>query len=66
MAKRKISADERSWRAEADANTMARYEEIMADSARRSAAMKSAKAQASELQKSADAMRRAASTKSRK
>lgn len=61
-----MTAEERRWRAEEDARTMARYEEIMADSARRSAAVKTARARATELQKSAAAMQRVASTKPKK
>ena len=55
-----ISADEKKWRAEADADAMARVEEIMADSSRRSAAIKVAKQRATELTKRANAMSRAA------
>lgn len=59
-----ISADERRWRAENDAETMARYEEIMGDRARRTAAIKIAKQKASDLNKRAAAMTRVASAKS--
>lgn len=56
-----MSTDEKRWRAEADADAMARYEEIMGDASRRSAAVKVAKQRAAELTKRASAMSRAAS-----
>ena len=62
----KLSVDEKKWQAESDAETMARDEEIMADSARRSAAIKAAKEKASDLNKRASAMSKVASTKSKK
>ena len=62
----KLSVDEKKWQAESDAETMARYEEIMSDSARRNAAIKAAKEKASDLNKRANAMNKVASTKSRK
>lgn len=61
MEMSKISANEKKWQAEEDAYTMARYEEIMADSARRSAAIKAAKEKASDLNKRASAMNKVAS-----
>lgn len=64
--KKPMSADEKRWRAEADADTMARYEEIMADSARRNAAVSAAKKRAAELTKSANTMTRVAGTKPKK
>lgn len=66
MANKKMNADELRWRAETDADTMARYEEIMADNARRSAAIRSARTRAADLTKRANAMSRVASTKKRK
>lgn len=60
MAK-EVKFDERKWQAEMDADTMARYEEIMADSRRKSAAMKVARQQAADLTKRANAMSRVAS-----
>lgn len=60
MAK-EVKFDERKWQAEMDADTMARYEEIMADSKRKSAAMKVARKQAADLTKRANAMSRVAS-----
>lgn len=62
----KVSFNEKKWQAEDDARTMARYEEIMADSARRNAAIKEAKQQAAELNKRANAMNKVASNKSSK
>jgi len=56
----KLSVDEKKWQAESDAETMARYEEIMADSARRNAAVKAAKEKASDLNKRANAMSKVA------
>lgn len=58
--------DEKGWQAECDADTMARYEEIMADSQRRNAAIKAAKERAADLNKRASAMSRVASTKTTK
>ena len=63
MAGRAISADEARWRAESDAETMARYNEIMGDSKRRNAAMKAAKEKASQLEKSYNNMKKVAGTK---
>lgn len=62
MAK-SLSRDERLWRAEADADTMARYEEIMGDAKRRAAAIAAAKKQVSDLTKRAAAMSKAAGIK---
>lgn len=62
----KISSNEKKWQAEEDAYTMARYEEIMADSSRRNAAIKAAKEKASDLNKRANAMNKVAGTKSSK
>jgi len=56
----KMTADERKWRAEEDANTMARYEEIMSDTSRRNAAVKAARERAADLNKRAAALSRAA------
>ena len=61
----KLSTDEKKWRAEADAETMARYEEIMRDSSRRAAAIKIASQKAADLTKRANAMTRVATTGSR-
>ena len=59
----KISAEEKRWRAEADADTMARYQEIMSDKTRMNAAIKAAKSQASELTKRASRMSAVATRK---
>ena len=61
-----LNKDEAQWRAEDDARTMANYEEIMADSARKKAAIGAAKSMASDLNKRANAMNRVAVTKSTK
>lgn len=58
MAK-KISNMERQWQTEEDVRTLARYQEIMNDSKRRSAALKGAKQEANNLQKRADNMKKA-------
>ena len=55
-----LNKDEAQWRAEDDARTMANYEEIMADSARKKAAIGAAKSMASDLNKRANAMNRVA------
>lgn len=59
----KISSNEKKWQAEEDAYTMARYEEIMSDSARRNAAIKAAKEKADDLNKRANAMNKVAGNK---
>jgi len=53
MAKIKSDAE---WQADYDADTMARYQEIMSDTKRRNAAMKAARNKAKDLQKSLDNM----------
>lgn len=55
MAKVKSDAE---WQAEYDAETLARYQEIMDDSKRKNAAMKAAKAKAKDLQKSLNNMQK--------
>lgn len=62
----KMTADEKKWRAESDAETMARYQEIMQDKTRRAAAIKAAKTKATELSKRAQAMQYAAGGKLKK
>lgn len=59
----KMSMDQKKWQAESDAETMARYQEIMSDSKRKSAAIKAAKAKAEDLTKRAQAMQFAAGGK---
>ena len=61
----KISADEKRWQAESDAETMARYEEIMGNAARRNAAIRVARTKAEDLNKRANVMSRVASSGSR-
>lgn len=56
----KLTADQKRWRAESDADCMARYEEIMQDKSRRAAAVNYAKQRAADLTKSANAMTRVA------
>lgn len=60
----KLSKQDLQWQAESDANTMARYQEIMNDKARMSRAIKEANKQAQDLSKRANAMRSAAKLKS--
>ena len=62
----KMTADEKRWRAESDAETMARYQEIISDSSRKKAAIAAAKTKASELTKRAQAMQFAAGGKLKK
>lgn len=66
MATIKMSADEKRWRAESDAETMARYQEIMQDTNRRNAAIKAARTKAAELSKRAQVMQYAAGGKLKK
>lgn len=51
---------EQQWQAQDDANTMARYQEIMQDKARMNRAIKEANKQAQDLTKRASAMKSAA------
>lgn len=51
---------ERQWRAEEDARTMARYQEIMSDSRRKNAAISQARKEAKDLERRASAMKMAA------
>jgi len=62
MAK-KLTKEDIKWRAENDAYTMAQYEEIMADKARREAAIKAAEKQVEDLNKRANAMKKVAKKK---
>lgn len=57
---------ERKWQAEDDARTIARYQEIMSDNKRKSAAIKEAQKQAKELESRAKAMKMAAGGKLKK
>lgn len=56
-------AMEKRWQREDDARTLQRYEEIMASSSRKRAAMAEAKKQAKELQNRAAQMQKAATRK---
>lgn len=58
----KISEDKK-WQADYDAETMARYEEIMADAKRKAAAIKAAKEKASDLNKRANIMNKVVNNK---
>ena len=62
----KMSADEKRWQAESDANTMMRYQEIMSDKRRMAAAQREAKRQADALAKRANAMKLASGGKLKK
>jgi len=55
---------EQQWQAESDARTMAAYQEIISDNARKNRAIKEANRQAQDLNKRAAAMRQAATFKS--
>lgn len=63
MAMNQMTKDQLRWQAEDDARTMARYQEIMQDDARKNRAIKEANRQAADLQKRANAMKTAAGTK---
>lgn len=56
--------DEQRWQAESDADTMARYQEILSDKARMNRAVKVAKSKAQDLTKRATVMQNVARTKS--
>lgn len=62
----KMSADEKRWQAESDANIMMKYQEIISDKNRMAAAQKEAKRQADVLTKRANAMKLASGGKLRK
>lgn len=67
MTNNKMSAADKRFQAEYDADTMARYEEIMGSATRRAAAIKVAKARAADLNKRAAAMNKVANqSKSKK
>lgn len=63
MAQPKMTQEQLRWQAEDDARTMARYQEIMQDNARKNRAIREANKQAADLQKRANAMKTAAGTK---
>lgn len=56
----KMSAEDKKWRADSDAETMARYEEIMADAERKRMAISAARSKAADMNKRAAAMNRVA------
>lgn len=56
MDKKQMSEDELRWRAEEDARTLERYQEIMNDKARLDRAMKAAKKTVDNLQERAAAL----------
>lgn len=58
-----MSKQDLQWQAESDASTMARYQEIISDKARRNRAIKEANKQASDLTKRANAMKSVANIK---
>ena len=62
----KMSADEKRWQAESDANIMMKYQEIISDKNRMAAAQREAKKQAEALTKKANAMKLASGGKLRK
>ena len=59
----KMTKQDLQWQAESDANTMARYQEILNDKARMNRAIKEANKQAQDLNRRATAMRSAAKMK---
>lgn len=58
--------DELKWQAESDAETMARYQEIISDKSRLNRATKAAKQKAQDLTKRANMMTKAVSNRKRK
>lgn len=62
---KKISID-KSWQAEDDARTLAKYQEIMSSTQRKNAAIKAAQKQAADLTKRAEAMKLACGGKLKK
>lgn len=63
---RKMTAEEKKWQAQDDANILARYQELISDKTRLSAAKKEAKNQAQELNKRINALNKASKTKNTK
>lgn len=59
----KMTKQDLQWQAESDANTMARYQEIMSDKSRMNRAIKEANKQAQDLTKRASVMKSAANVK---
>lgn len=62
--KSSMNKDDLRWQAESDADTMARYQEIMGDKARMNRAIKVARTKAQDLSKRATAMQNVAKVKS--
>jgi hypothetical protein len=58
MTKRTLTAEELQWKAEEDARTIERYNEIISDKARLDRAMKAAKKQVENLTERAAALNR--------
>ena len=58
-----LKNEEQKWQARDDANTMARYQEIMQDKARMNRAIREANKQAQDLTRRANVMRSAANTR---
>lgn len=63
---RKMTAEEKKWRAEDDARTLARYQELLQDKTRLNAAKKEAKSQAQLLVKQANMLNKASKTTKKK
>jgi hypothetical protein len=59
----KMSKEDLKWQARGDADTMARYQEILNDKPRMNRAIKEAERQAKDLQKRTNAMQSAAKVK---
>lgn len=66
MAKKSTNTEEQEWRAEADADLMARYAELMTDAPRVDRAIKAAQKKAAALQEGADRMKRVANSSKKK
>lgn len=58
MSNKKLSEDELRWRAEEDARTLGRYQEIISDKDRLNRALKVAEKQADDLTERASALRK--------
>ena len=58
----KLKSNDAAWQADYDAETMARYQEIISDPKRKSAAMRAAKSKARDLERSYNNMKNVAKT----
>lgn len=58
-ARKKVRDIEAQWQREEDARTLARYQEIMGNAKRRSAALSEARKQAAELEKRSNLIKKA-------